>query len=333
MAVNCSSAARKSSTMLWASTSGAGSSTGILQTLIAQPEEVHAYLVPLHQVIVAEDVELVGLLPGMPVGWVVTVDEVGQVFVLEGTSTQREVLVGAEVIDPHALGPGPLTGGLPIKEEYVGFDALGVEDAGRKPEQGVHIALLQELATGSLPSSALEEHVVRNHDGRPSMLLEQRPDMLDEVELLVTGADPEIIPYDDRCLSGCSPVLGHIGDAALAPKGRIGQHHLEVLVLAGLVVQAIVHMDMDVIIRPVTADTMQEQIHDAQAGSIVHDLPTMEGVVAQMPLLIGIQLVVPGDVVMGSEQKAASAAGWIADTGIGLRGASRPRWPGSEGVA
>ncbi len=40
------------------------------------------------------------------------------------------MLVGAEVVDPEVFGPGYFAGFFALEEEDVGFDALGVEDAG-----------------------------------------------------------------------------------------------------------------------------------------------------------------------------------------------------------
>ena len=38
--------------------------------------------------------------------------------------------VGAEVVDPEFFGPGGFGGGFGVKEDDVGLNALGVEDAG-----------------------------------------------------------------------------------------------------------------------------------------------------------------------------------------------------------
>ena len=47
------------------------------------------------------------------------------------------MFVGAEVVNPEFFGPGFFVGGgFAIEEEDVGFDSLGVEDAGGKAQEG-----------------------------------------------------------------------------------------------------------------------------------------------------------------------------------------------------
>jgi hypothetical protein len=95
------------------------------------------------------------------------------------------VAVGAQVVDPHLLGPRLGGAGLALEEQDVGLDALGVEDARRQAQQRVHVALVQQLAADGLAGPALEEHVVGHDDGGAAVDLEQRLDVLHEVELLV----------------------------------------------------------------------------------------------------------------------------------------------------
>jgi hypothetical protein len=47
-------------------------------------------------------------------------------------------------------------------------------------------------------------------------------DVLDEVELLVAGGGPEVIPHHRLGLPFEFAVIGDIGDAGLFAKGRIG---------------------------------------------------------------------------------------------------------------
>jgi hypothetical protein len=67
------------------------------------------------------------------------------------------MLVGAEVVDPQGLSPGPFAGRFAIEEEDVGLDALGVEDAGGQAEQRVNVTFVEELAANALGGAALEE--------------------------------------------------------------------------------------------------------------------------------------------------------------------------------
>jgi len=52
------------------------------------------------------------------------------------------VFVRPQVVNPQLFCPGFFSSGFAIEEEDVGLHSLGVEDAGRKAEQGMNIGLL-----------------------------------------------------------------------------------------------------------------------------------------------------------------------------------------------
>ena len=52
---------------------------------------------------------------------------------------------------------------------------------------------LEEVAAHRLARPALEEDIVRHHDGRTAIGLEHGPHVLEEVELLVGGGGPEVL--------------------------------------------------------------------------------------------------------------------------------------------
>ena len=54
---------------------------------------------------------------------------------MSGVFFQREMLVGAEVVDPELLGPRFFAGGFAVEEEDVGLHSLRVEDAGGQAQQ------------------------------------------------------------------------------------------------------------------------------------------------------------------------------------------------------
>src|SRR5207302_3428885 len=117
-------------------------------------------------------------------------DEVVEIGPSQLTGLEGKVLVRPEVVDPQLLCPRCLLGRLAVEEEHVRLDATGIEDARGQAQQCVDVALLEQLAPDDLPGAAFEENVVRNHDRRAAMDREQRVDVLEEVELLVAGADP-----------------------------------------------------------------------------------------------------------------------------------------------
>jgi len=51
------------------------------------------------------------------------------------------MFVGAQIVNPELRSPRFLCGGFAVEEEDVGFDALGVEDAGGQAQQGMHAGL------------------------------------------------------------------------------------------------------------------------------------------------------------------------------------------------
>ena len=127
---------------------------------------------------------------------VVAGDEVVEVAALQCAFLEREVLVGAQIVNPQRLRPRLFAGGFAVEEQDVGLYALRVEDAGRQAQQRMHVGLLEQFAADRLAGAALEEHVVGQHHRRAAVLLEDREDVLEEVELLVAGRGPEVVAVD-----------------------------------------------------------------------------------------------------------------------------------------
>ena len=121
---------------------------------------------------------------------VVAGDEVVEVGALQWVFFEREVLVGAQVVDPELFRPRLFLRGLAVEEQDVGLHALRVEDAGGQAQQRVHVRLLEQLAADGFAGAAFKEHVVRQHDRRAAVLLEDGEDVLEEVELLVARRSP-----------------------------------------------------------------------------------------------------------------------------------------------
>ena len=78
------------------------------------------------------------------------------------------------------------------------------------------------------PAPALEQDVVRHDDGGPSVNLQQRLHVLQEVQLLVARARPEIGALHHQGLPLRLALGVNKGEAGLPSEGRIGQHHVEV---------------------------------------------------------------------------------------------------------
>src|SRR2546423_5745849 len=136
----------------------------------------------------------------------------------------------------------------------------------------MHLALLQQLAPDSLTGPALEKHIIRHNHGSTPINLEQRLDMLDKVQLLVAGAGPEVVSHNHAGLALLVSFFVDKGDAALAPKRWIGQHDIEIL--TRVTAHTIGHANRRLAIF-VATDAMQKEVHHAQPGRVVHDLPTV----------------------------------------------------------
>ena len=135
----------------------------VFQAVILQPEDVQARLIAGDQFVVGKELEALGFLARMPVFGVVANDEILQVVEPQLAGLEGEVLVRAQVVEPHTLRMHPPILWRVVEEHHVGLHALGVEDAGGQPQNGVHIAVLQQLAADLLAGAAFEEHVVGQH--------------------------------------------------------------------------------------------------------------------------------------------------------------------------
>jgi hypothetical protein len=124
-------------------------------------------------------------------------------------------------------------------------------------------------------------------------------------------------------------VLAHDHRAALLAEGRIGQHHVEAL--AGVGRQRVGHLDGHALLG---ADAVQHQVHRAHARRGLHQLPAAEGAFLEVALLVAGEVgVVLHQVLVRGEQKAAGAAGRVADRLAGPRARCSPPSPGSARAA
>ena len=223
---------------------------------------------------------------------------------------EREILVGAQVVDPQLVGCRLLAARPLVEEQHVGLHPLGVEHPRGQPQQRVHIALVQQLAPHRLARAAFEQHIIRHHHRRPAVHRQYRPHVLDEIELLVAGRGPEIVAHDHLALAPRLALLVHERHAALLPERRVGHHQPEALARVGR--QAVAHVDWA---RPaVGANAVQIQVHHAQPGRVVHDLPAVQRPVPQVVPLVAVQRAVVlwvRDVIVRRQQEPARAAGRV----------------------
>ena len=95
------------------------------------------------------------------------------------------------------------------------------------------------MPPNGLPGPALKQHVVGHDDGTPPVHLQQRLDVLEEVQLLVLRRRPEILAFVAVLLLFQVALFIDDGDAGLFAEGRIGQDQAEPIArIAGQAVHA-----------------------------------------------------------------------------------------------
>lgn len=78
--------------------------------------------------------------------------------------------VGAVIVHPNLFCPGVFAGGAVVEEENVGFDALGVEDAGGQTQDGVEIRRFKEFLAHGFACAPFKEDVIGDDDRGPPVL-------------------------------------------------------------------------------------------------------------------------------------------------------------------
>ncbi len=163
--------------------------------------------------------------------------------------------VGAGVVNPDffrgvALG----------EEDHVGLHALAVgsERAAGQTQDRVQVAVFGQNLK-DLAGLVGEEAVVGQHHGGPPAGLQDRQDVLDEVELFVAGGDGEVV-----AVGGLVRPLG--------AEGRVGQDHVEAVGRRGLVDRVAQH-DFGL-------QAVQEEVHQGQPAGPGHEVLAVVGLLA-----------------------------------------------------
>ena len=189
----------------------------------------------------------------------------------------------------------------------------------------------EQPAAQRLAGAALEQHVVGQHDGGAAVDVEDRHDVLQEVELLVGRRDDEVLALDLAVLAHLASVGADHRQRRLAAERRVRQHHGPAL--AGVGDQGVLDVDERVAVR--RPDAVEQQVHRRQPRGAVDELEAGDELVAQV-LALGRRQArgVAGGVLVGGEQEAAGAAGRV-DDGVSRRWAattSTIAWMSARGV-
>ncbi|HZL44698.1 MAG TPA: hypothetical protein VFC28_00595 [Opitutaceae bacterium] len=119
------------------------------------------------------------------------------------------------------------------QEQHVRLDGIGVEDAGRQAQDRVEISIFEQLLANGFTRAAFEEDIVGQHHRSAVSRPQHGADVLEEVELLVGGRGPEILPVVDEVVLLLLTFLVGEGHAALLAEGRIGEHVVETFAVVG----------------------------------------------------------------------------------------------------
>ncbi len=312
--------------------SGGGKIGGVFEGFVFEPEDVEVDLVAFDEVVVGEALEAFAFGALVAVLGVVAGDEVVEIGALQLVFFQREVLVGSEIVDPELFGPRLFLRRLAVEEKHVRLYALRVEDARRQAQERVHVRLLEQLAANRLTCPAFEEHVVRHDDSGPAMLLEDREDVLEKVELLVAGRRPEVVAVDRQAFLLRLAFFIHNRHAALLAERRIGHHHF--VIFAALAAERVTNLDRH-LIRSVRADPVQEHIHATQPRHAVHQFDAVERSARQLHFLLTVELIVRLDRTNSCTPPAKTRPCRRPDrrSSSSVRAASRRRSPRSAAAA
>ena len=186
-----------------------------------------------------------------------------------------------------------------FKKQHVGFDALGVEDAGGQPEDGVQAAFVHQVAAHVGAYAGFKQHVVGQHHGGAATVFEVAHDVLQKGQLLVAGDKRQVISR------GAAAAFG-------GAKGRVAQHHVAVGQGAACAGQGVAQVHHALV---VAFHAVQQAVHQRQAPGAGDQLHANEGVVAlELALALGQVVEVVGaffDGAVGRNQKAAGACGGV----------------------
>ena len=179
----------------------------------------------------------------------------------------------------------------------------------------MQIEVREQLAAQRLAGTALEQHVVGQDDRGATVDVEDRHDVLQEVELLVGRRHDEVLALDVAVFAHGPSVGADHGERRLAAERRVREHHGPAL--AGVGDQGVAYVDEGVAVR--CSDAVQQQVHRSQPGGAVDQLVAGDELVAEV-IALGRREAggVAGGVLVGDEEEAAGAAGGVDDRVSGL---------------
>ena len=166
--------------------------------------------------------------------------------------------IGTQVIYPHVVGAvfilmriGDRAFG---KEQHVGFDALGVKDAGRQPQDGVQMAFVHQVATNIGALTAFKQYVIRHHHRCAAAGVQGVDNMLHKAQLFVAG----------RVHEGTSDV-----GPRSAAKRRVGGDNMRLRQVLAVAAQRVTQADGTAVVE-VAFNIVQQTVHQRQTAGAGH---------------------------------------------------------------
>ena len=227
---------------------------------------------------------------------IVAVYKILKVSVFHRILLQGKVHICPQVIDPNFLGLHIGARGTLIEKDDIRLDAGLVEDTGRQAQDRMQVGGFEQLLTHCFTGAALKENIIGDDDSRFSVRLQQRVDMLNEVELFVGAGRPEVLTVIYQLVLFLLALVVGEGDRRFLAEGRIRQHIVNAR--TGIGQQRVAERDRHIAVD--IADVVQIQIHQRGLVGGGDDLVAEEGLALQKLLCLTVEGVMRGigDILM-----------------------------------
>src|SRR5665213_2519031 len=172
----------------------------------------------------------------------------------------------------------------------------------------MNVELLQQPLAQCLTGPALEQDIVRKDNGGSTVDVENRLDVLEEVQLLIGGRHPEVVANYLKSVPGYLPVSPNHRVRRFRAEWWVGEAHRPPP--TGVSGQRVLNFDQTLTIW--FPDAVQQHVHGGKSRSSVHEFGARYEVISQVFLLVGRQVLgISAGLFVRDQQETAGAARWI----------------------
>ena len=168
------------------------------------------------------------------------------------------------------------------------------------------VELLQQSFPECRAGTAFEQDIVGEHDSGSAVDVENRFDVLNKVDLLVGGGNPEVVPDDlQRVLLG-SAIFAHHLHRGLGAERWVGQHDRPAF--AGVSGESV--FDLDRARAVSSTHAVQQHVHRCQPGRTVNQFDALHEPFSKVCFLVGGEVLgfLAGVLVSGKQEPAGAAS-------------------------